>query len=361
MYKVLELFGGIGAIRKAFINLDISHEIVDYVEWDKNAVKSYNALYNSNFEPQDIRDYHAPDIEIDIVMHGSPCQDFSVAGLRKGGVKDSGTRSSLLYETIRVIDELSVKPKIVIWENVKGVLIGDMQTTFYNYLEEMEKLGYESTFAILNSKDFGIPQSRLRVFTISMFGENTFDFSRLERKPAPNVYEFMEHGVDDIYTVQAEVLSAKINGVHRHSDLVRYLGDCAPTLTTRIDGKTGVYVSKEKFDGAKYSDPPNVIETDDILLFDNFIDIADRYRHMTERECWRLMGFTDEDFDKVSAVHPRKDGYKSSILYKQAGNSIVVQVLEAILKELDREKEKTETFNYTKEISLFDYVEMTEE
>lgn len=95
--NVLELFGGIGAIKKALIRQKIPHKTVDYVEIDKNCVKSYNTLYDGEFEPTSIVDYHPPDERIDLLMHGSPCQYFSRSGLKKGG-----TRSSLLFETIRI-------------------------------------------------------------------------------------------------------------------------------------------------------------------------------------------------------------------------------------------------------------------
>ena len=106
--KLLELFGGIGACSKALERLGIDYEIVDYVEIDKYAVKSYNAIHNTNFEPQDITTWDK-DIKVDLIMHGSPCQDFSVAGKQAGGDEGSGTRSSLMYETIRIVDKL--KPK----------------------------------------------------------------------------------------------------------------------------------------------------------------------------------------------------------------------------------------------------------
>jgi DNA (cytosine-5)-methyltransferase 1 len=121
--NVVELFGGIGAIRKAYINSKIPFEIVDYVEIDRNCVKSYNALFNEIYEPQSVCNYSLPDKKIDLLMHGSPCQDFSRVGEKLGGKKGSGTRSSLLFETIRIIEERQDKPRWVIWENVKEFLI----------------------------------------------------------------------------------------------------------------------------------------------------------------------------------------------------------------------------------------------
>ena len=163
--KVLELFAGIGACSKALTNLGIEHEIVDAVEIDKYAVQSFNAVHGTNFAPQDITKWDK-DIECDLIMHGSPCQDFSVAGKGAGGDKDSGTRSSLMYETLRIVEKL--KPKYVIWENVKNLLSKKHRHNFDAYLDAMYDLGYENNYKILNAKDYGIPQNRERVFTVSI-------------------------------------------------------------------------------------------------------------------------------------------------------------------------------------------------
>lgn len=104
------------------------------MEIDKYAVASYNAINGTNFEPQDICKWDK-DMEVDLIMHGSPCQDFSVAGKQAGGDKDSGTRSSLMYETVRIVEKL--KPKYVIWENVKNLLSKTHRHNFDNYLDTL--------------------------------------------------------------------------------------------------------------------------------------------------------------------------------------------------------------------------------
>ena len=106
--KVLELFGGIGACTQALRRIGVDVEVADYVEIDKYAVASYNAINGTNFEPQDICTWDK-NIEVDLIMHGSPCQDFSVAGKQAGGDVGSGTRSSLMYETIRIVGKLRPK------------------------------------------------------------------------------------------------------------------------------------------------------------------------------------------------------------------------------------------------------------
>ena len=163
MIKILELFAGIGACSKALERLGIEHEVVDCVEIDKYAVKSFNAIHGTNFEPQDITTWDK-DIDVDLIMHGSPCQDFSIAGKQQGGDEGSGTRSSLLYETIRIVAKL--KPKYVIWENVKNILSKKHKKIFADYLLKMESLGYQNYCQQINALDFNIPQTRQRMFTI---------------------------------------------------------------------------------------------------------------------------------------------------------------------------------------------------
>ena len=130
-------------------------------------------MHNTNFEPQDICKWDK-DIEVNLIMHGSPCQDFSLAGKQAGGDEGSGTRSSLMYETIRIVEKL--KPKYVIWENVKNVISKKHRHNFDNYLNKMEDLGYTNYYQVLNAKDYGIPQNRERVFTISILGNENFEF-----------------------------------------------------------------------------------------------------------------------------------------------------------------------------------------
>ena len=186
MIKILELFGGIGACSSALTKLGIEYEIADYVEIDKYAVKSYNAIHGTNFEPQDITTWNK-DVEVDLIMHGSPCQDFSLAGKQAGGDKDSGTRSSLMYETIRIVEKL--KPKYVIWENVKNLLSKKHRHNFDAYLETMEQLGYTNYYQVLNAKDYGIPQNRERVFTVSILGNESYEFPKVEE----NTNKIIEH------------------------------------------------------------------------------------------------------------------------------------------------------------------------
>lgn len=310
MLNVLELFGGIGAVRKALIRQGISHRIIDYVEIDKNCVKSYNALYGEEFNPKDVREYHPPNIKIDLLMHGSPCQDFSRCGLKRGGKIGSGTRSSLLFETIRIVKEMRIKPKIVIWENVKGILDKNLRSTFFSYLDEMKQLGYENKYQILNAMDFGIPQKRERIFVVSILDKNIFDFSMLTKIDSRDIKEFMEDDVPEVYEVKQESMLSHLRGNPKNNHFkgrLKVIDQFVYTIST------------------KQVRVPN----------SGIIDLKNgKYRYLTEKECFRLMGFDDEDFEKLIKAFPRKIGKTSSILYRQAGNSIVVNVLEELLREV---------------------------
>lgn len=201
--RVLELFGGIGACTQALKRLGVDFEVVDYVEIDKYACKSYNAINGTNYEPQDVCEWDK-DIEADFIMHGSPCQDFSVAGKGAGGDEGSGTRSSLMWETVRIVAKLN--PKYVCWENVKNVTGKKNRPNFDKYLNQLEELGYNNYWKIMNAKDYGVAQNRERVFVISIrkdIDDGTFEF------PEPFELEYvmddyLDSEVDEKYYINTE-------------------------------------------------------------------------------------------------------------------------------------------------------------
>ena len=415
MVRVLELFAGIGACSKAITRLGIEHEIVDAVEIDKYAIRSFNAIHGTNFEPQDITQWNK-DLDVDLIMHGSPCQDFSVAGLNKGGDKGSGTRSSLMYETLRIVEKL--KPKYVIWENVKNLLSKKHRHNFDAYIEAMEKLGYHSQYQVLNAKNFGVPQNRERVFTVSIRNDLNVDFKFPESQELTiRLKDVLEPQVDEKYYLsdeqtkrlkmttyntgsekvrvqdtdgEARTLCARdykdpkcvrVGGLydkdgsrHQAGSIYDPNGVCATLSTMQggnqepiiVDdtyknrepreyedysptlraGRSGLKVrtaNKQGYDLAEDGDSVDLaypqsktrrgrvghgvsktlMGADSMGTVDNY-----RIRKLTPKECWRLMGFDDEDFRKAEQVN------SNTQLYKQAGNSIVVNVLEGILKNL---------------------------
>ena len=255
--KLLELFGGIGACSSALDRLNIDYEIVDYVEIDKYAVASYNAIHNTNFEPSDICNYDK-DIQVDLIMHGSPCQDFSLAGKQAGGDKDSGTRSSLMYETLRIVEKL--RPKYVIWENVKNLLSKKHIHNFNNYLDKMNELGYTNYYQVLNAKKYGIPQNRERVFTVSIRKDIDKDF----KFPKPielklTLKDMLEDEVDEKY-----YLSEK---------MINYLCSRMPSGSHHIT--TGINISnkkeEDKLAGTICTEPGNKPSDNYIIDNDNVV------------------------------------------------------------------------------------------
>ena len=316
--KLLELFGGIGACSSALDRLNINYEIVDYVEIDKYAVNSYNAIHNTNFKPQDVKEWNKK-CNVDLLIHGSPCQDFSGAGKNKGGDENSCTQSSLMYESIRIIEK--IKPKIVIWENVKNVTNKIHMHNFFNYLKKMNDLGYNNSWNILNAKDFGIPQNRERMFVISIKSELNYTFMFPEKQPLhKKVQDLLEHNVDDKYLITDKMKHYIV------SNNTKWSGNNNRSLINKTIAST--INTKE---GGRRCDASNFICDELNENYDiKFIENIERYkiRKLTPFECWRLMGFDDETFMKVKNVN------SNTQLYKQAGNSIVVDVLVAILRQL---------------------------
>lgn len=303
--KILELFGGIGSPRCALRNIGIPVKAIDYVEIDEKAVRSYNAMFEAELEykTQSVVGYN---LKPDILIHGSPCQDFSIAGQQKGADEGSETRSSLMWETIHIIEQMGEwKPRYVIWENVKNVTSKHMKANFNRYLSEMERMGYTNNYEILDARQFGLPQARERVFTISVLNGDPFDFSDLIKTPMRNIKDFLED--NDKVPDQYLVTQPSVYNVIGHTGIKRatVIQDYAYTITTRQDRT-----------------PAQVIDLHN-----------GKYRYLTERECWRLQGYTDEDYEAAAAVQKRVGRYKMA-LYKQAGNSIAVPIFESIFRKI---------------------------
>lgn len=318
MVQILELFGGIGSPRCALRNLGIPTKAIDYVEIDEKAVRSYNSMFCDEL-PYRTQSVVGWNLRPDILIHGSPCQDMSISGHQgkatatngrinrgRGADEGSGTRSSLMWETIRIIQQMGDwKPKYVIWENVKNVLTRYNRHNFDRYISELEKLGYTSSYAVLDARDFGLPQARERVFTVSTLSGDVFGFDDLIRTPMQNIQSFLMDNseVPEVYDVtQPSILDAIGKTGIRRATVIR---DYAFTVTTRQDRT-----------------PAQVIDCGN-----------GRYRYLTELECWRLQGYTDEDYRKAELAQNRVGRYYMA-LYKQAGNSIAVPIFESIFRKI---------------------------
>lgn len=409
--KVVELFGGIGAIRRAFVKNNID-AVYDYVEINPSAVKAYNTLYNESFAPIDVKNYSLPwDVQVDVLMHGSPCQDFSVAGKNLGGLKDSGTRSSLLWETLRIIEEVNLQPRVVIWENVRNVLSGKHKPVFDAYLKYMEKLGYINTYKVINAKEKGIPQNRERIFVVSVYGQSSaFKFND-RVLPVKPITEFLRPFDDEMLYLRGLFIKwtlligkTKIIDVNykkltksplnllcstsdpkfnlqskeyvdpqiwkkRYEDVEvdfysvssqkqnRYylkFDSIFSTITTRLAGRYNPGVIKVPLTDEKHKEAQEKIkqwmkskgltdekqnktlDSQNHLILDyngtNRVIITQNnqsyyLRNLSPWEQLLLMGFSDEDYQKLKH-------FGKTNLNTFAGNSIVVNVLQDIIKDL---------------------------
>lgn len=304
--QILELFGGIGSPRCALRNLGIPTKAIDYVEIDEKAVRSYNSMFAEEL-PYKTQSVVGWNLKPDILIHGSPCQDFSIAGQQKGADEGSETRSSLMWETIHIIEQMGKwKPKYVIWENVRNVTSRHMIANFVRYQKEMERMGYTNSYEVLDAREFGLPQARERVFTISTLGGEEFCFDELIRTPMRSIDKFLEKNeeVPEVYDVTQPSVRDVI-GVTGSVKRATVIKDYAFTITTRQDRT-----------------PAQVIDCGE-----------GRYRYLTELECWRLQGYSDEDFEKAKKVQKKKGRYYTA-LYKQAGNSIAVPIFESIFRKI---------------------------
>lgn len=438
--RILELFAGYGSQALALENLGIDFTS-DISEIDKYAIEAYNQIHGNTHNWGDITKIDETKLPYyDLITYSSPCQDFSNAGLGKGGDKGSGTRSSLLWEVERIIR--AVKPKYLLMENVKN-LVGDKHKhNFIKWIRVLEGYGYQNFWKVLNAKDYGVPQNRERVFVVSILGGGQYLFpnpiklnKRLKDILETDVEEkyYLSEKIIDTFIRRNKINSEKGNGFKfEPTDGEKY----AKAITTRASGRaddnyiqeplcvaqrgrengqnleinetgcTNTLTSVQKdnyiivpeatkqgyakaYDGDSINlDQPNsetrrgrvghqmantltcacnqavvqqvgnIVETDSFggnpergrvysekglspcistmqgggrepKIYKNY-----RIRKLTPRECWRLMGVRDEQFDKLHDI-------SNAQLYKLAGNSIVVDVLMGIFKNLLQSDEGT--------------------
>ena len=179
MLNVITLFSGYDSQALALNRLGIPYDLVAWCEIDKYAIKAHNALFPqwkdrnlgdvSSVDWQEFRMSRCQRAPIDLLTYSSPCQDFSSAGLQRGGEEGSGTRSGLLWESQRAIETL--RPKYLLFENVPNLLSKTHRNVFFAWQCRLQSLGYQNHFQLLNAKDYGVPQSRNRVFMVSIHGE----------------------------------------------------------------------------------------------------------------------------------------------------------------------------------------------
>ena len=389
--RFFDMFSGIGGFRSGLEAVG-GFECIGHCEIDKHANQAYSAIYD--IKPQEvyfedarkINPYDLP--HIDLICGGFPCQAFSIAG-RRGGFEDS--RGTLFFEIARIA---AVKrPSYLLLENVPGLLSHDGGRTFATILGTLSDLGYDVTWEVLNSKDFGVPQSRKRVYIIGYFRERCageiLSFRETNATPLMQIIPGREGnriysprgvsitltsnaggfgGKTGLYDVNAPVKIRTADGVKlvyppiNHGRRFSFidmnfppnLTDHARCITARQD--SGISNRKGEHSGVFIEDEPRAILTPERVTVRQrgrrykepnepmfALTVCDRHgiirhgrvRRLMPIECWRLQGFKDVQFNKAVAT-----GLKDGHLYKMAGNAVSVPVVSAIgrrLKALDDE------------------------
>lgn len=323
--RLIELFAGIGAQAKALENLGIDFEHYRVCEIDKYAVASYNAIHGTNFEISDITKLSSNDLGIVdtntyiyILTYSFPCQSLSIAGKQAGMVENSNTSSSLLWEVKRLLNECKELPQILLMENVPQVHSKKNIKEFKNWQDFLTSLGYTNYYQDLNAKDFGIPQSRNRCYMISILDKkHTYKFPQ-SIKLLSEYKDFLEERIDEKYYLSPALIKCFLTNHKNYPRREQFLSNMNSKIARTITTKAG--------------SRPTDNFVFDISLVNGFHD-EDLFsyhavRKLTPKECFRLMGFDDEDCEKASKVN------SNTQLYKQAGNSIVVNVLIEIFRQM---------------------------
>ena len=369
--RVFEAFTGYGSQSIALRNLGVDYEVVAISEIDKYAIKAYYALHDTDIPNLgDICKIKVEDIpKHDLFTYSFPCQDLSVAGKQAGLSK--GTRSGLLYECEKIIEYC--KPKYLLLENVKNLVGKKFKPQFDEWLDYLESLGYTNYWKVLNAKDYGVPQNRERVFVVSILRDHQ-PYKSGDKIPLDKcIADILENEVDEKYyinkpfhpltTMQGGMREPKIlceGNIYpsggQNGNIYNAEGIC-PTINAGIGVKGNGIGSNNApkillpcIAASRGRNPNNPSDrtpgapTEQRLEFntkgtsntittvqkDNYVvEPTYKIRKLTPRECFRLMGMRDDDIDKIQAA-----GISNTQQYKMAGNSIVVDVLEAIFRNL---------------------------
>lgn len=373
--RVFEAFAGIGAQASALQRMNINYEIVGISDWFIDAIECYAAihcdsvdidmpgsikeiddylakytfsatsvkptkvskltedqrrdLYRANMQANNygsITEISGNDLpDIDLLVYSFPCQDLSTGGLGKGMKKGSGTRSGLLWEIERILEELRDSgklPEYLLLENVKTIKAEKNISDLNQWLSFLETIGYSnSECMILNSLDFGIPQDRERAFIVSHLGDQIDIRKKIEslkRKREYNICDFIKTDYhNQIYKLEADI--AQLNKTPSRD------------IMWEINGKE---ISNQTIIRTITC---NMDRTHTAALFKYNGPKGETYRRLTMREAFLLMGFTEEEYAKASSLD-----FSYRKLNKLIGNSIVVNVLQAIFEAMFGDKYRKE-------------------
>jgi DNA (cytosine-5)-methyltransferase 1 len=360
--KFLDVFSGIGGFKIALEN--VGFEGIGFCDNDKHAVQLYIAYHSKDNEVyyDDVRTINTNQLpDFDILCAGFPCQSFSIAGKRRGF---DDTRGTLFFEVARILSDK--KPKYFILENVKGLLNHDSGRTFRTIIKVLTDLGYSVQWQVLNSKFFGVPQNRERVYIVGCLGTECIG----------KIFPLTGIAEENISEIRKHPLSIKASQGDRVYE-TDGLSTCLTSNGGGLGGKTGLYfINKPRFDKYKAS---NIVETlkvggdtplmrikngtkkgyDEATIGDGInlafpnsktrrgrvgkkvsqtldthcnmgtIDDDFRIRRLTPTECFRLQGFPD-----AMVQQARELGISDSQLYKMAGNAVTVNVAQAVAQKI---------------------------
>ncbi|MBC6163321.1 DNA (cytosine-5-)-methyltransferase [Listeria booriae] len=362
--KFLDLFAGIGGFRLGLEQA--GHECVGYVEIDKFARKSYEAIHDTKGEwtANDItkvtdNEWRELRGTVDIITGGFPCQSFSIAGKRRGF---EDTRGTLFFDIARAAEQ--IKPRYLFLENVRGLLSHDKGQTFATILTALHELGYDAEWCICNSKNYGVAQNRERVFIVGhlrgagtrkifSLPRNDATFNNKRIKKIGNIRKRGRSQSGDVVSIDG--LAPTLCSTTTQKDPVKIIQrprgnnkggehEIAPTVTSNSYHENNLlkiteatlkgYTEASPGDSVNVSHPGSKTRrgrvgkqiANTLLTGEEQAVVTEEFdlRRITPRECWRLQGFPDWAFDKAQAVN------SDSQLYKQAGNSVTVPVIEAI-------------------------------
>lgn len=421
-YNIVELFSGIGSQAKALSNLDVTVNAVGTCEWDIHAFIAYDAIHNNTSIPQEIENMTKEQIlekikkyslsnngkeamafktlktysdqvlkriyaaiiksnnfvdvsalsgnklseNIDILTYSFPCQDLSNVGAfhgyNKGIDKESGSRSSLLWQVGRILKEMMQAdkklPRFLLMENVPTLLSERHKNNFETWINELANLGYYSKYFLLNAKDFGLPQNRPRLLMISAYTGNDTELSEfvtnyLRNKTPDNVVQ--EFKKSDYYNPleTKDLLRIDYSDDKLKSEAI----ECTPNDTV---SRREIWEENPQLvlEGNKINEQYPFIRTittkqdrnpnSGNLYFDSGIEGKSKFRYLTPRECFLFMGFTDEDFDNVieknPEIHKNSKLFPRDKLIRMAGNSIPVKLLEGIFYQVIKLDDAMEKF-----------------
>lgn len=411
-YNIVELFSGIGSQAKALKNLGVKINTLATCEWDVHAIVAYDRIHTSTELPSDIADMSKEDLlenlkkykfsnsgkealefkslrtysveslrsiyasvkrnnnfvdvstlqggempkGIDILTYSFPCQDLSNVGAfhgyNKGIDKDSGSRSSLLWQVGRILTEMKnskvTLPRYLLMENVPTLLSKRHKPNFDIWIDNLAELGYISKYFLLNASEFGIPQNRPRLLMISVF----VGLNDERRQQVSTYFDSMDsNGVIEEYKKSEYYVEKSVWSLlrtdYRNKKLKNEAIECTPNDT---ESRRKIWRDNPKIilRGARRNKRIKVIRTittkqdrnpnSGNLYFESGVKGKSKFRYLTPRECMLFMGFSDEDYEKIKstpiAFHKGDEFFARDKVIRMAGNSIPVKLLEGVFLQI---------------------------